>query len=75
MSTYQEFLAYSPFYDAVMARISMTDERGSEYFVLIPAKSGKAYRTVKAEALEMIIEAMAPREDGTSLPPGEVQRT
>jgi len=57
-------------YDAVMARISMTDERGSEYFALIPAKSGKAYRTAKAEALEMIGEAMA-----KGVEPGEVQRT
>ena len=70
MSTYQEFKSYSPFYDAVMARISMTDERGSEYFVLIPTKSGKAYRAAKAEALEMIGEAMA-----QDLEPGEVMRT
>lgn len=67
---YQEFRAYSPLYDAVMARISMTDDRGQEFYALIPAVSGKPYRTAKAEAIEMIQEAMA---DGCQ--PGEVQRT
>jgi len=70
VSTYQEFRAYSPFYDAVMARISMTDERGGEFFALIPAMSGKSYRKAKAEALEMIGEAMA-----QGCQPGEVMRT
>ena len=69
VSSYQEFKSYSPFHDAVMARISMADERGSEFWIAIPAQSGKPYRTAKAEALEMIQEAMT-----QGCQPGEVQR-
>jgi hypothetical protein len=69
VSAYSEFRMYSPTYDAVMSRISMTDDSGGEFFMLVPATSGKSYRKAKTEALEMIQEAMA-----QGCQPGEVRR-
>lgn len=68
MTTYSEFRFYSPLLDSEAARISVADEQGQEYFVVIPAEvSGKAYRAARDEALDLIEHAML-----VGLEPGEV---
>jgi len=45
----------------------MFDHAGQEYFMVIPMPEGRAYRQKRAEALELIEEAMR-----LGLDPGEV---
>lgn len=65
---YQEFFSYSPLTDARMARISMFNGHGHEFFRMIPAGHGKRYREARLAAVEMIAEAMNSRD----AQPGEV---
>lgn len=51
-----------------MVRISMSNERGGEYFVMIPADDGKSYRAQRETALIMIEQAIQ-----AGLEPGEVR--
>lgn len=66
--TYQEFVSYSPFHDAEMARISMCDSLGQEYWMMIPVQSGKAYREARNTAIEAIVTAIESNQA-----PGEVR--
>lgn len=50
------------------ARISVVDKRGDEYYALIDADGGKAYRERRAMALDILDEALS-RGDY----PGEVE--
>lgn len=50
------------------ARVSVVDERGDEYYALIDADGGKAYRERRALALDILEEALAHGEL-----PGEVE--
>ena len=69
MITYSEFRQYSPMLDAEVARISVCDERGSEYFMLVPDIGwGKRYREQLQATLEQICNAM---DRGAE--PGEVK--
>lgn len=69
MTTYSEFRFYSPLLDSEAARLSMANERGQEYFSVIPAEvSGKAYRAARDEALDLIEHAIM-----VGLEPGEVR--
>lgn len=55
--------------DADVLRLSVADERGGEFFVLMPCPSqGKSLREAKRAALENIHEAIA-----IGLDPGEVR--
>lgn len=65
----QEYRAYSPVLDMDVIRLSVADEKGGEFFALIPCtKQGKSLREAKAAALENIYEAIA-----IGLDPGEVR--
>ena len=68
MMHYQENRMYSPLFDGDVARISMWDRHGSEFFCLIPAGYGAAYRDRRDACLEAIETAIAQRRD-----PGEVR--
>ena len=68
MPHYSQFIAYSPLTDCDVARISMANEQGSEYFCLLPVTEGKAWRDAKQEALSALSEAIT---DG--LRPGEIR--
>lgn len=64
---YQELTTYSPVIDGPITRLSMTNERGHEYFALIPRKAPKLWRKHKETALDQIAEAIE-----TAAEPGEV---
>lgn len=68
MSTYTEYRAYSPIIDAEMVRLSMYDNRGGEFFALVPAYAPKKWRERRDEVLDAIMDAM---EAGDH--PGEVE--
>lgn len=57
--TFREFRSYSVVHDAIMVRLSVSDARGAEYFTLLPASSGKAYRRARDEALTAIEQAIS----------------
>lgn len=66
--TYQEIRAYSPIHDCDVVRVSMADERCSEFFMQVPCPDGRrGWRVKRAAALQAIGEAI----DG-GLEPGEV---
>ena len=63
-----EHIAYSPIEDKNISRISVANDRGHEYFMLIPCEGGKAYREARLTALECLVEAIQ-----MGLPPGQVR--
>ncbi len=70
MSRASIFSFWSPTLGCDAVRLSMTDERGSEYFAVIPAFEGSDGRRRKTEALEAIQEAIS-----RGLEPGRVRWT
>lgn len=54
MSGYHEFRAYSTLHDCDMVRLSMFDQRGAEYFSMIPAVARVRYRERRNRAIEAI---------------------
>ncbi len=68
VTQYREFRQYSAIHDCEMVRLSVADERGSEFWMLIPGAVGKSWRERKAEALDNIEAAMA-----QGCEPGEVR--
>ena len=56
--TYNEFKFWSPLLGADAARLSMADEAGSEYWMIVPNNGGKAYRDKKLSALDAISTAI-----------------
>ncbi len=54
-----EFSTWSITAGCVQSRLSMWDDAGQEFFVLLPRTQGRAWREEKARAGEMIEEAMA----------------
>jgi hypothetical protein len=63
---YYEFTTYSPVLDCEVARISLYDERGGEFFMIVP--TGRGYRAARSKALAVMCEAI---DDGVD--PGEVR--
>lgn len=70
MPTYSEFRFYSPIADDNMVRVSMCDDRGSEFFMTIPDGVGKGYRMRREEVLSALELAIH-----TGLDPGRVTIT
>lgn len=66
--TYQELRTYSPQFDCMTARISMTDDNGQEFFMLVPQRVPRQRRAERYAACDAIQEAIAAR-----LVPGEVR--
>ena len=64
---FSEFVTYSPLYDAEVARISVPDANGCEYFAIV-AIDGKGYRQRRDEAIGKCVEAIK-----AGCPPGEVR--
>lgn len=59
-NVYQELKAYSATHDCDVARISMADDRGSEFFMLVADRGGKRghWRAARNTALALIQEAI-----------------
>jgi hypothetical protein len=69
MSVYREYTFWSPVLGKRATRLSVPDERGSEYFVIVPRpSSGRGWREAREVALQAI-EAAILRGDL----PGEVR--
>ena len=65
---YREYRYWSPMMGKEAARISVSDGRNQEFFMLIPAdERGFAYRERRAEAVEAILKAIEAGQE-----PGEV---
>jgi hypothetical protein len=64
---YQEFTSYCPFRDCEVARLSTSDDRGAEFFALIPRPSGRGWRQLREEALTQMASAIA-----AGATPGEI---
>lgn len=65
----QEFRSYSPVLDIEVIRLSVADDKGGEFFVVMPCPpTGKSLRKAKLAALEIIHEAIS-----IGLDPGEVR--
>ncbi|HEX5321490.1 MAG TPA: hypothetical protein VFW46_20200 [Stellaceae bacterium] len=58
MPAYSSMRFYSPVLDAEALRLSMADERNSEFYAVIPARGGKEERELKQAALERIEDAI-----------------
>ena len=58
MNGYTEYFFWSIGLGADAVRLSIHDEHGQEFFMVMEAKTGKAGREAKAAALEAIHEAM-----------------
>ena len=65
---YHEFRSYSPIHDCEVGRISVFNERGSEFYMLVPVESPRKYRHARQAALDAIQEAM-----DRHLEPGQVK--
>lgn len=65
---YREFAHWSLALDCPAVRLSVWDERGGEYWMLLPRRPGDKWRKAREEALESIAEAI---EQGCE--PGEVR--
>ncbi len=68
MAAWSEYRRYDVMRDCEVARLSMTDGRGGEYWREIAVGRAAAYREAREQALDAIEDAMA-RGDG----PGEVR--
>lgn len=55
---YSEFTTWSPTFGAEVVRLSMVNALGEEYFSLLVAGEGREWRTRKAEALDVLSEAI-----------------
>ena len=72
---YQDLRTWSPTHDCYAHRISMTNERGGELFMLLVEDCGrKEMRARKAAAVEAIIDVLDQAADrGVPAEPGEVR--
>jgi len=66
--SYREYRFWSPVLGCDASRLSMWDERGREFFMILAADDGKAYKARKTQAIEAISFAIDMRLD-----PGEVR--
>ena len=67
MSGYVEFRMWSPALGCDAVRLSMANDRGDEYYMVVPYEHGKVWRERKHRLLDLIDSAI---EQG--LEPGEV---
>ncbi len=58
MSVYSEYRHWSPTLGCDAVRLSMVDERGGEFYRIIPVVSGRGWRAARDEALEVIEDAI-----------------
>lgn len=69
MSVYREYRFFSPALDADAVRLSVVDDRGLEYFAIVPvAPPGRRWREWRDEVLGRLDEAVA-----LGATPGEVR--
>lgn len=66
--SYAEFRGYSVLHDCEMVRLSVADRHGREFFMRLPASTGRPWRDRRAQALDDIETAIA-----QGLDPGEVR--
>jgi hypothetical protein len=57
-AVYSEFRHWSPVMGCAAVRLSMADDRGAEFFMMLPVKGDRPYRERRDEALATIMEAI-----------------
>lgn len=67
MTGYHEYRYWSPLHDADMVRLTVFDQRGAEYWSLVPASAPRKYRERREHALKLIDYAMEQKME-----PGQV---
>ncbi len=68
MNGYRQFRFYSPTLDAEAVRLSMANEAGQEYYMIVAAsEAGRRWRERRDEALAAIDDAIGRQDE-----PGEV---
>lgn len=55
---YSDFRYWSGVHDRDMARVSIGDGKGGEFYMVIPDDGGRRYREARAQAMSDICEAM-----------------
>lgn len=68
MTGYSEYRFWSPTLGCDAARLSMFDEHGGEFYMIVPCEEGRVYREKRQSSLEIIAAAI-----GMGLDPGEVR--
>lgn len=68
MGLYREFRFFSAALDADAVRLSMTDDRGQEYYAIVEAAVGRRWRERREAALARIEDAIA-----LGYAPGEIR--
>ena len=68
MARWHEFSFYSPLLDADACRLSMFDQHGGEFFMIVPLEDGRPWRSKRDKALDAIEWAIS-----HGLQPGEVR--
>jgi hypothetical protein len=64
MSGYRAFRFFSPQLDAEAVRLSMADEAGQEYYIIVAAdEAGRRWRERREEALAAIDAAIARKDE------------
>jgi hypothetical protein len=59
LSGYREFKFWSAELDSKAARLSMSDDKGQEYFAIVECGKGKSWRERREWALQCIDDAIA----------------
>ena len=67
MTSFSEYEYYCPLRDAYVARVSVADDHGAEYFMIVE-RDAKGYRERRENAIDACIEVI---EAGCA--PGEVR--
>lgn len=65
---YRELKFWDGMNDRKAVRLSVADERGGEFYMILPRENGRKWRERRDEALGIISEAMS-----LGLEPGEVR--
>lgn len=58
MAHYQELQSWSPTYGCEVARLSMADANGGEFYAILPIGEGASWRKLKQEALDVLSKAI-----------------
>lgn len=64
---YQELTSYCPIRDCDVTRLSTANDRGSEFFAMVPRQRPKAWRKLREDVLQQMENAI---NDGAE--PGEI---
>jgi hypothetical protein len=68
VTTYRDVRSYSAIHDSEVSRLSMTNDRGEEYFAIVPVEDGKRWRERRDAVLTALDDAIL-----AGATPGEIR--